>query len=144
LVIVAERALDRAAKKGVLHQNNVSRRKSRLYKALDKVSAAALACGGAGPHPQDAPRRFGRDARIDLQDSRHMVRVFSRERPGCTWRGRIDGPPSHLFPVTTLLGVVTEFEKHATITFGFTRVANRAPMLDQIDVHRKKRLVGKQ
>ncbi|MFN2202421.1 MAG: 30S ribosomal protein S20 [Caldilineaceae bacterium] len=41
LVIVAERALDRAAKKGVLHQNNVSRRKSRLYKALDKVSAAA-------------------------------------------------------------------------------------------------------
>jgi small subunit ribosomal protein S20 len=41
LVVVAERALDRAAKKGVLHQNNVSRRKSRLYKALGKVEAVA-------------------------------------------------------------------------------------------------------
>lgn len=40
LVQVAERALDRAATKGVLHPNNVSRRKSRLYKALHQKQAA--------------------------------------------------------------------------------------------------------
>ena len=41
LVLVAERALDRAASKGVLHENNASRRKSRLYKALHRAEAAA-------------------------------------------------------------------------------------------------------
>ena len=41
LVQVAERALDRAASKGVLHNNNASRRKSRLYRALNKAQAAA-------------------------------------------------------------------------------------------------------
>lgn len=39
LVLVAERALDRAATKGVLHDNNASRRKSRLYQALHKAQA---------------------------------------------------------------------------------------------------------
>ena len=38
-VRVAERALDRAATKGVIHQNNASRRKSRLYQALNKSVA---------------------------------------------------------------------------------------------------------
>ena len=38
LVRAAESALDRAATKGVLHANNASRRKSRLYLALNKVA----------------------------------------------------------------------------------------------------------
>ena len=33
--------LDRAAKKGVIHKNNASRRKSRLVKALNKLNSAA-------------------------------------------------------------------------------------------------------
>ncbi|MEX1020556.1 MAG: 30S ribosomal protein S20 [Litorilinea sp.] len=41
LVRSAERALDRAATKGVLHENNAARRKSRLYKALDATQTAA-------------------------------------------------------------------------------------------------------
>jgi small subunit ribosomal protein S20 len=41
LVRLAERALDKAATKGVLHSNNASRRKSRLYKALSSSTAAA-------------------------------------------------------------------------------------------------------
>lgn len=36
LVRQAERALDRAASKGAIHANNASRRKSRLYSALNK------------------------------------------------------------------------------------------------------------
>ena len=38
LVRAAESALDRAASKGVLHANSASRRKSRLYLALNKVA----------------------------------------------------------------------------------------------------------
>ena len=38
LVRAAESALDRAASKGVLHANNASRRKSRLYLALNKAA----------------------------------------------------------------------------------------------------------
>ena len=38
LVRAAESALDRAATKGVLHPNNASRRKSRLYLALNKAA----------------------------------------------------------------------------------------------------------
>lgn len=41
LVRGAERALDRAATKGVIHENNAARRKSRLYKALTASQAAA-------------------------------------------------------------------------------------------------------
>ncbi len=41
LVLAAESALDRAASKGVLHHNNASRRKSRLYQALGRAQAAA-------------------------------------------------------------------------------------------------------
>lgn len=41
LVLRAERELDRAASKGVLHENNASRRKSRLYKALSRTQMAA-------------------------------------------------------------------------------------------------------
>lgn len=39
LVVAAEQALDRAASKGVIHPNNASRRKSRLYLALNKTAA---------------------------------------------------------------------------------------------------------
>ena len=37
----AQRALDKAAKKGVVHKNTAARRKSRLAKALNKRRAAA-------------------------------------------------------------------------------------------------------
>ncbi len=40
LVQAAESALDRAATKGVIHPNNASRRKSRLYLALNKTQTA--------------------------------------------------------------------------------------------------------
>jgi small subunit ribosomal protein S20 len=39
----AIQTLDRAAKKGVLHPNNVARRKSRLMKRLNAASAPAAA-----------------------------------------------------------------------------------------------------
>ena len=39
LVLAAEQALDRAASKGVLHENNASRRKRRLYQALHRAQA---------------------------------------------------------------------------------------------------------
>lgn len=40
-VLVAMRALDKAASKGVLHKNNAARRKSRLMKALNAMGAEA-------------------------------------------------------------------------------------------------------
>lgn len=40
-VLAAEKALDRAASKGVIHPNNASRRKSRLFQALNKTQEAA-------------------------------------------------------------------------------------------------------
>ena len=39
-VRAAEKALDRAASKGVIHPNNASRRKSRLYQALARAQQA--------------------------------------------------------------------------------------------------------
>ncbi len=40
-VIQAQKALDRAAKKGVIHPNNAARRKSRLMKKLAKALASS-------------------------------------------------------------------------------------------------------
>lgn len=40
-VLAALQALDKAASKGVIHQNNAARRKSRLMKALNKQEVAA-------------------------------------------------------------------------------------------------------
>ena len=40
-VMLAERALDRAASKGVIHANNASRRKGRLFQALNQAQTAA-------------------------------------------------------------------------------------------------------
>jgi len=40
-VLAAEKALDRAASKGVIHPNNASRRKSRLFQALNMKQAPA-------------------------------------------------------------------------------------------------------
>jgi small subunit ribosomal protein S20 len=37
----AQRAIDKAAKKGVVHKNTAARKKSRLAKALNKQRAAA-------------------------------------------------------------------------------------------------------
>jgi small subunit ribosomal protein S20 len=42
-VLTAMRALDKAASKGVIHENNAARRKSRLMKALNKMEAASAA-----------------------------------------------------------------------------------------------------
>ena len=42
-IIAAVSALDRAAKKGVIHKNNASRRKSRLMKAFNRAVSAAAA-----------------------------------------------------------------------------------------------------
>jgi small subunit ribosomal protein S20 len=38
-VIMAVRALDKAAERGVIHKNNAARRKSRLMKQLNKLEA---------------------------------------------------------------------------------------------------------
>lgn len=40
-VVQAIRTLDKAAVKGILHRNNVARRKSRLMKRLARLEAAA-------------------------------------------------------------------------------------------------------
>lgn len=40
LAVAAVSALDRAASKGILHQNNAARRKSRLQKRLNQMEAA--------------------------------------------------------------------------------------------------------
>lgn len=37
----AQRAVDKAAKKGVVHKNTAARKKSRMAKALNKLRAAA-------------------------------------------------------------------------------------------------------
>ncbi len=42
-VLVALRALDRAANKNIIHKNNASRRKSRLMRALAKAQKEAAA-----------------------------------------------------------------------------------------------------
>ena len=42
-VVTAIRALDKAVNKGVLHRNNVARRKSRLMKKLNRANAAVEA-----------------------------------------------------------------------------------------------------
>ncbi len=42
-VVMALRALDRAANKNIIHKNNASRRKSRLMRALAKAQKEAAA-----------------------------------------------------------------------------------------------------
>ncbi len=49
-VTTAIASLDKAAEKGILHQNNVARRKSRLMKKLNQAQALPL----AGPEPKNA------------------------------------------------------------------------------------------
>jgi small subunit ribosomal protein S20 len=43
LVVEAQKALDKAAEKGILHPNNAARRKSRLLKKLNVAATAAAA-----------------------------------------------------------------------------------------------------
>ena len=45
-VVAAISALDKAAKKGVIHPNNAARRKSRLMKKLNEAQASASAEAG--------------------------------------------------------------------------------------------------
>ncbi|MCJ7736958.1 MAG: 30S ribosomal protein S20 [Anaerolineae bacterium] len=42
-VLVATSALDKAAKKGIIHKNNAARRKSRLAQALNQAAAEKAA-----------------------------------------------------------------------------------------------------
>ena len=42
-VVAAISSLDKAAEKGVIHPNNVARRKSRLMKKLNEAQASSLA-----------------------------------------------------------------------------------------------------
>ena len=42
-VVAAISALDKAAEKGVIHPNNVARRKSRLMQKLNKAQASSVA-----------------------------------------------------------------------------------------------------
>ncbi|HEX6506996.1 MAG TPA: 30S ribosomal protein S20 [Chloroflexota bacterium] len=50
-LLAAISALDRAAKKGVIHRNNAARRKSRLMKAFNAANAPVA----AEPEPAPAP-----------------------------------------------------------------------------------------
>jgi small subunit ribosomal protein S20 len=40
-LVLAQKALDKAAQKGVIHKNQAARRKSRIAKAANKAAAAA-------------------------------------------------------------------------------------------------------
>lgn len=40
-LVAAVKALDKAVQKGILHKNNAARRKSRLYKLLNRAAADA-------------------------------------------------------------------------------------------------------
>lgn len=53
-VLLAIRKLDRAAQHGVLHQNNVARRKSRLMKALAHMDVKEVAAPAPAPEPEAA------------------------------------------------------------------------------------------
>ena len=57
--VEALRALDRAAAKGILHRNNVARRKARLARQLAQLAAAAPAQAptGKGKKPAAAPAK---------------------------------------------------------------------------------------
>jgi small subunit ribosomal protein S20 len=56
-------ALDRAAKKGVIHKNNASRRKSRLMKLLNVSTAAAQAPAPEVAAPATKPASTRRRAK---------------------------------------------------------------------------------
>ncbi len=53
-VLLAIRKLDRAAQHGVLHRNNVARRKSRLMKALASMEVKEVAAPAAEVQPEAA------------------------------------------------------------------------------------------
>jgi small subunit ribosomal protein S20 len=55
-IIAAVSALDRAAKKGVIHKNNASRRKSRLMKAFNVANAPQVATPEAAPEAKKPTR----------------------------------------------------------------------------------------
>jgi small subunit ribosomal protein S20 len=55
-IIAAVSALDRAAKKGVIHKNNASRRKSRLMKAFNAAVSAEAVPPEAAPEAKKTTR----------------------------------------------------------------------------------------
>ena len=55
-IVAAISALDRAAKKGVIHKNNASRRKSRLMKAFNVASSAEAVTPEAAPEAKKTQR----------------------------------------------------------------------------------------
>ena len=70
LTVEAIRSLDRASAKGILHRNNVARRKARLMRQLVKVGGTAAVAPAAptrgkkkaapAPAPAPAPAKKGR------------------------------------------------------------------------------------
>jgi small subunit ribosomal protein S20 len=75
LATTAVSALDRASSKGVLHPNNVARRKSRLMKRLNAATAAAESSTAPA-----AAEKAG--ARKSAASSRGSSRTSSRKRSG--------------------------------------------------------------
>lgn len=55
-IIAAISALDKAAKKGVIHKNNASRRKSRLMKAFNVANSAVAETPEAAPEAKKPTR----------------------------------------------------------------------------------------
>lgn len=55
-IVAAISALDRAAKKGVIHKNNASRRKSRLMKAFNQANSAEAVAPEAAPTAKKTTR----------------------------------------------------------------------------------------
>jgi len=76
LATTAVSALDRASSKGVLHPNNVARRKSRLMKRLNAATAAA----DGSTAPAAAEKKGG--ARKAAGSSRGSSRTSNRKRSG--------------------------------------------------------------
>ncbi len=63
LIVAAISALDKAAKKGVIHKNNASRRKSRLMKALNRAMVQETAGVETAPSKRASRAKAGGSAK---------------------------------------------------------------------------------
>jgi small subunit ribosomal protein S20 len=77
LATTAVSALDRAASKGVLHPNNVARRKARLMKRLNAATAAADVSAAPAAAEKGGARKAAASSR-----SSSSSRTSSRKRSG--------------------------------------------------------------
>ncbi|HEX6548174.1 MAG TPA: 30S ribosomal protein S20 [Candidatus Dormibacteraeota bacterium] len=84
LVELAERAisgLDRAAAKGVLHRNNAARRKSRLMKRLNALSAPATEAAEKPAAKQTAKGRAKKTAPAKAAAAKTQAKARSAAKP---------------------------------------------------------------